>query len=54
MLWPAGVFLTFSDLGMVLYDTLQWVEVHCIIRDVDRVLEVARGIERTEDFWSFC
>ena len=54
MLWLAGVFLTFPDLGMVLYDTLQWAEVHQIIRDVDRFLEAVRDIERTEDFWSFC
>lgn len=54
MLWLADVFLTFPDLGMLPYDTLPWVEVHQIIRAVDRFPEAVRDIEKTEDFWSFC
>lgn len=54
VLWLTGVFVTFPDLEMVLFNTLQWVEVHQIIKDVDRFLEALRDIERTEDVWSFC
>lgn len=54
VLWLAGVFLTFPDLGMVLYGVLQWEVVHRIIRDVDRFLEAVRDIERMEDLWPFC